>query len=88
MMAKNIFVKPVLPKGNPPCQAVHNNLYLDEIPEELFTLDKLEQILIVQRIVFEKIVIMLKVSKGRLKVQFTVSLLNVSRPVEVCHICL
>ena len=47
-------------KGSIPCQAVCNNLYLDEIPQELSSLQKLEQILITQRIVFEKIVVMPK----------------------------
>ena len=41
-------------KGKVPCQAVKNNLYLDEIPPELALLEKLEQILIAQRIIFEK----------------------------------
>ena len=37
-----------------------NNMHVDEIPRELFSLEKLEQILIAQRIVFEKIVVMPK----------------------------
>ena len=36
------------------------NMYVDEIPTELFSPEKLEQILIAQRIVFEKIVVMPK----------------------------
>ena len=47
-------------KGKLPCQAVVNNMYVDEIPTELFSPEKLEQILIAQRIVFEKIVVMPK----------------------------
>ena len=35
-------------------------MYVDEIPTELFSPEKLEQILIAQRIVFEKIVVMPK----------------------------
>ena len=31
---------------------------MDEIPSEVFSLEKLEQILIAQRIVFEKIMVM------------------------------
>ena len=47
-------------KGKIPCQAVCNNMSVDEIPVELALLEKLEQILIAQRIVFEKIIIMPK----------------------------
>jgi hypothetical protein len=43
-----------------PCQAIVSNLFVDDIPSELECLRKLEQILIAQRIVFEKIVIMPK----------------------------
>ena len=32
-------------------------MYMDEIPRELSSLEKLEQILIAQRIVFEKIMV-------------------------------
>ena len=39
---------------NVPCQAVYNDMFVDDIPTELSTLEKLEQILIAQRIVFEK----------------------------------
>jgi len=40
-------------KGKVPCQAVYNDMFVDEyIPIELSTLEKLEQILIAQRIVF------------------------------------
>ena len=45
-------------KGKLPCQAVVSNMYMDEIPRELSSLEKLEQILIAQRIVFEKIMVM------------------------------
>ncbi len=34
-------------KGKIPCQAVYNDMYVDEIPLELSVLEKLEQILIV-----------------------------------------
>ena len=47
-------------KGKTPCQAVYNDMSVDEIPAELTILEKLEQILIAQRIVFEKIVVMPK----------------------------
>ena len=54
-------------KGNIPCQAVCNNLYLDEIPQELSSLQKLEQILMPKRIVFEKIVVMPKGQQRKIK---------------------
>ena len=54
-------------KGNLPCQAVYNNLYVDNIPQELSILEKLEQILIAQRIDFQKIVIMPKGQQRKIK---------------------
>ena len=42
-------------KGKLPCQAVVNNMSVDEITTELSSLEKLEQIRIAQRMVFEKI---------------------------------
>ena len=56
-----------LSKGQIPCQAVHNKLMVDKIPSELECLEKLEQILISQRIVFEKIVIMPKGQQRKIK---------------------
>ena len=47
-------------KGELPCRAVVNNMYVDEIPTELSSLEKLQQIRIAQWIVFEKIVAMHK----------------------------
>ncbi|CAB3998255.1 Hypothetical predicted protein [Paramuricea clavata] len=47
-------------KSKIPCQAVYNDMSVDEIPVELAFLEKLEQILIAQRIVFEKIIVMPK----------------------------
>ena len=47
-------------KGKIPCQAIYNNMYVDKIPAELASLEKLEQILIAERIVFEKIIVMPK----------------------------
>ena len=46
--------------GQVPCQAVHNKLMTDEIPSELKCLEKLEQVLIAQCIVFEKIIVIPK----------------------------
>ena len=54
-------------KNRVPCQAVENNLAVDDIPPELSSLEKLEQILISQRIVFEKIVIMPKGQQRKIK---------------------
>ena len=47
-------------KGKTPCQAVCNEMYVDDVPNELLCLEKLEQILIAQRIIFEKILVMPK----------------------------
>ncbi len=55
-------------KGQQQCQAVVNNLlFVDETPVGLAALEKLEQILVAQRIVFEKIVIMPKGQQRRIK---------------------
>ena len=54
-------------KGQVPCQAVGNKLEVDRIPPELSVLEKLEQILIAQRIVFEKIVVMPKGQQRKIK---------------------
>ena len=54
-------------KGQIPCQAIYNKLQIDEIPPELSVLEKLEQILIAQRIVFEKIVVMPKGKQRKIK---------------------
>ena len=54
-------------QGRLPCQAVVNKLRVDDIPTELQSLKKLEQILIAQRIVFEKIVVMPKGQQRKIK---------------------
>ena len=54
-------------KKKVPCQAVHNDLAVDDLPSELAGLEKLEQILISQRIVFEKIVVMPKGQQRKIK---------------------
>ena len=46
---------------------MHNKLIVDEMPSELACLEKLEQILIAQRIVFEKIVVMPKGQQRKIK---------------------
>ena len=56
-----------LSKGKIPCQAVCNNMYVDKIPPELACLEKLEQILIAQRIIFEKIIVMPKGQQKKVK---------------------
>ena len=48
-----------------PCQAVYNDMFLDDIPTELSSLEKLEQVLIAQRIVFEIIVVFQKANEER-----------------------
>ena len=54
-------------KGQVPCQAVCNKLCVDDLPPELSLLEKLEQILIAQRIVFEKIIVMPKGQQRKIK---------------------
>ena len=54
-------------KGKLPCQAVCNGMNVDEIPPQLASLEKLEQILIAQRIVFQKIIIMPKGQQRKIK---------------------
>ena len=44
-----------------------NNMHVDEIPTELSSLEKLEQILITQRIVFGKTVVMPKGQQRKIK---------------------
>lgn len=50
-----------------PCQAVCNKLYICEIPEELIDLRKLEKVIISQRILFKKVVIMPKGQSPKMK---------------------
>ena len=47
-------------KNTLPCQAVANNLFLEEVPKDISTLNILEKELICQRLLFKKIVIMPK----------------------------
>ena len=54
-------------QGSIPCQAVVNNLYVDDVPNDLKVLSKFEQILVAKRIVFEKIVIMPKGQQRKIK---------------------
>ena len=54
-------------KNKPPCQAVYNNLAVDDVPPELANLEKLEQILVSQRIVFQKIVVMPKGQQRKIR---------------------
>ena len=68
-------------KGQQPCQSVVNNLFVDETPTALAALEKLEQILIAQRIVFEKIVVMPKGQQRKIKG----AICNV--PVECSQMC-
>ena len=54
-------------QGKIPCQAVINNMYVDDTPVQLASLEKLEHILIAQRIVFEKIIVMAKGHQRKVK---------------------
>ena len=54
-------------KNKTPCQAVYNNLRVDDVPPALATLEKLEQILVSQRIVFQKIVVMPKGQQRKIR---------------------
>ena len=54
-------------KNKTPCQAVHNNLAVDDVPPELASLEKLEQILVSQRIVIQKIVVMPKGQQRKIR---------------------
>ena len=54
-------------KDRLPCQALVNNLYVDDVPTQLESLKKLEQIIIAQRIVFEKIIVMPKGQQRKIK---------------------
>ena len=54
-------------KAKLPCQAVINDMYIDEIPQELASLAKLEQILVSKRIVFQKIIVMPKGQQRKIK---------------------
>ena len=54
-------------KNKTPCQAVYNNLAVDDVPRELAILEKLEQILVSQRIVFQKIVVMPKGQQRKIR---------------------
>ena len=50
-----------------PCQAVWNKLRLDELPEDIACLNRLEKILISKRILFKKVTIMPKGQQPKIK---------------------
>ena len=54
-------------KGKVPCQALYNDMFVNDIPTELSSLEKLKQILIAQRIVFENKVVMPKGQQRKIK---------------------
>ena len=70
-MVRSIFVTHVTQKLNKVtflnCQAVINNMYVDDTPVELASLEKLDQILMAQRIVFVKIIVMPKGQQRKVK---------------------
>ena len=70
-------------KNKTPCQAVYNNLEVDDVPPELASLEKLEQILVSQRIVFQKIVVMPKGQQR--KIRGAICNVPVSCE-EMCHV--
>ena len=59
--------KSKLLKEQVPCQAVSNKLGVDDVPPEMKCREKLEQILVAQRIMFEKIVTMPKGQQRKIK---------------------
>ena len=70
MMEKKYICKTCHSKaiqGRLPCQAIVNNLNVDDVPTELGNLKKLEQILIAQRIIFEKVIVMPKGQQRKIK---------------------
>ena len=54
-------------KGKIPCQAVYNKLQMDQAPSELEELRKLESVLVAQRLVFQKIVVLPKSQQRKIK---------------------
>ena len=72
-------------KGKIPCQAVYNDMSVDEISAELTLLEKLEQILIARRIVFKKIVVM---HRKKYQEQFVIYQLIVIRHARYYHVYL
>ena len=72
-------------KGKIPCQSVYNNMAVDEVPVELMLLEKLEQILIAQRIVFENIVVMPKGQQKKYLEPYVMCLSIVMKHVKCCQ---
>ena len=54
-------------KGQIPCQAVYNKLDIDEMPSELEALRKLESVLVAQRLIFQRIVVMPKGQQKKIR---------------------
>ena len=85
---RNLYIcktcdKTIKKKNKTPCQAVYNNLAVDDVPPELANLEKLEQILVSQRIVFQKIIV---ISKGQQrKIRGAICNVPVSCE-ETCHV--
>ena len=71
-----------LMKGKIPCQAVYNKLQMDQAPPELEELRKLESILVAQRLVFQKIVVLPKGQQKKLRGQSVMFLLTVRQFVK------
>lgn len=74
-------------KEKVPCQAVYKNMFVDDIPAELSSLQKLKQILMVQRLVFTKIVVMQKrQQRKRFRELSVMCRLNVTRVAKLYHV--
>lgn len=54
-------------KDRLPCQAVVNNLYVDDVPTQLKSLKKIGQITIAQQIVFKKLIVVPKGQQRKIK---------------------
>ena len=90
MTIKSIYAKLVILKvikGKLPCQAVISDMYIYEIPQELASLAKLEQILVSKHIVFQRLLSCQKDNREKLKVQYVIYQLSVIRHVIICIVC-
>ena len=65
------------------CQAVYNKLQIAQVPPELEELRKIESILVAQRLVFQKIVVLPKGQKRKLKGQSVMYMLTARQFVKV-----
>ena len=66
-----------LNKKKVPCQSVWNKLALEDLPEEICHLNRLEKVLISKRILFKKITIMPKGQQPKIKGAICLSLIHI-----------